>query len=171
MKTYILDFIDHLLVYDYLLFGGIILLFILILGLAIFLRHHLALAVLLVLVAFGVLTAGSAVGYTMMHRYLFSNTLVLSQVKALEFTEALLIKGEIRNTSKRTFGECTVSVGVHKVSGNPYLDRIYPNIPFQKASLKVEEPIKPGKAAAFKLFVEPFRYTKEYNITAKADCR
>lgn len=171
MKTQILHFIDHMLPYDYLLFGGIIVVFILILALAIVFRHKLAIAIILVLIAFGVLTAGSVVGYAMMHHYLFKNNIALKEVKALEFTEALLIKGEINNTSKRVFNECTLTAGVHKVTHNRYLDRVYPYVPFQKSVMSVQEKITPGQAASFKLFIEPFRYTHDYNITVKADCR
>lgn len=171
MKARIIDFIHHLIIYDYLLFGGIFVLFLLLLVLAIALRHKMVLAVIFVLLAFGVLTAGPVIGYIKLHQYLFKNTIILHEVKALEFTEALLIKGDINNTSKRPFKECSIYVGVYKVSHYKYLDKIYPYIPFKKGSLKIVEPIAPGKSAPFKLFVEPFRYAKDYNITIKGECR
>lgn len=171
MKAKIIDFINHLIIYDYFLFGGVFVLFLLFLVLAIALRHKLALAILFVFLAFGTLTAGSVVGYIELHRYLFKNKIVLHEVKDLEFTEALLIKGEIHNLSKRPFQECRVYAGVHKVSHNRYLDRLYPLLPFKKGALKVIEPIAPGESEPFKLFIEPFRYTKDYNITIKAECR
>lgn len=171
MKTAIIDFISHLLIYDYLLFGGIILAFILILMVAVVLREKIALAVFLVFLAFGIVTAGSVVGYTMMHHYLFKHKVVVTEMKALEFTEALLIKGDIHNLSKRTFSECTLNTGVYKVTHNRFIDPIYPYLPFKKSSLSVQETIKPGDKTSFKLFVEPFRYTKDYNITLKAECR
>ncbi|HLD23127.1 MAG TPA: DUF2393 family protein [Sulfuricurvum sp.] len=171
MKAKIIDFINHLLLYDYLLFGGIFVLFLLLLVLAIALKNKMGLAIFMVLLAFTVLTVGSVVGYIKLHQYLFKNKIALHQVKALEFTEALLIKGEITNLSKRTFQECTIYAGAHKVSHNRYLDRVYPLFPFKKGSLKLSEPISPGKSAPFKLFIEPFRYTKDYNITIKGECR
>jgi hypothetical protein len=171
MKAKIIDFINHLLIYDYLLFGGIFILFILLLVLAIALKNKMGLAIFMVLLAFTVLTVGSVVGYIKLHQYLFKNQIALYEVKALEFTEALLIKGKITNTSKRPFQECTLYTGVHKVTHNRYLDRLYPNFPFKKSALKLTESIAPGESAPFKLFVEPFRYTKDYNITIKGECR
>lgn len=171
MKALIQDFINHLIIYDYFLFGGIIILFILLLILAIILRHKIGWAIFFVLVAFGVLTAGPVAGYIALHKYLFQHTLLIHELKALEFTEALLIKGDINNTSKRTFNECTLHAGVYKVTHNKIFDPIYPYIPFKKSSLRVEKIIPPGQSASFKLFVEPFRYTKDYNITLKAECR
>jgi hypothetical protein len=171
MKAKIIDFINHLIVYDYLLFGGIFILFLLLLVLAIALRHKMGLAILFIFLAFGVLSVGSVVGYIQLHAYLFKNKIILHEVKALEFTEALLIKGDIHNTSKRPFSECRIYAGVHKVSHNRYLDRLYPYLPFKKSSLKVSETVLPGESTSFKLFVEPFRYAKDYNITIKAECR
>lgn len=171
MKARIQDFIHHLIIYDYLLFGGIFLLFLLFLVIAIVLRHRLGLAIFFVLFAFGILTAGPVGGYIALHHYLFKNKIVLHEVKALEFTEALLIKGDINNTSKRTFKECKINVGVHKVTHNPYADKIYPYLPFKKSSLVLEESIEPGKSASFKVLVEPFRYSKDFNVTVKANCR
>lgn len=171
MKAKITEFINQLLLYDYLLFGGILILFILLLTLAIIVRHRLGIAIFLVLVAFGVLTAGPVGGYIALHKYLFKNKIVLHEVKALEFTEALLIKGDINNTSKRPFKECTIKVGVHKVTHNRYIDQIYPYVPFKKSSMVFKESIAPGNSTSFKFLVEPFRYTKDYNITIKADCR
>jgi len=171
MKTHIIDFIHHLLIFDYLLFGGIFILFIILLTLAIAFRAKMGLAIFLVLLAFGVLTAGPVAGYIALHQYLFKHKTVIHEVKALEFTEALLIKGEITNTSKRQFSECTLHASVYKVTHNKYIDPIYPYIPFKKSSLKLKVDIVPGKSAPFKLFVEPFRYTKDYNLTLKGECR
>ncbi len=171
MKTKIIDFINNLLIYDYFLFGGIILLFVLLLILAIVLREKIAFAVFLVLLAFGILTAGSVGGYLWLHSYLFKSKVTVTEVKALEFTEALLVRGEVHNLSKRPFSRCVLTTGVHKVTHNRYIDTIYPYIPFQKSSYTLEETIGAGERAPFKLFVEPFRYTKDFNITVKADCR
>lgn len=171
MKAKITDFIHHLLIYDYLLFGGIIVVFVLILVLAIVLRDKMGLAIFMVLLAFGVLTIGPIVGYIQLHHYLFKNKVVLEETKALEFTEALLVRGSVKNLSKRPFKECTIHASVYKVTHNQFIDPLYPYVPFKKGSLHLEQTIKPGESAPFKLFVEPFRYSKDYNITVKADCR
>lgn len=171
MKTKIIDFINHLLIYDYFLFGGVILLFILLLLVAVVVREKIALAVVFVVLAFLVLTVGSFAGYKTMHHYLFKHKVVLTETRGLEFTEALLIRGEVTNLSKRTFSECTFQAGVYKVTHNRYLDPFYPYMPFKKHSWVLKETIKPGESVSFKFFVEPFRYTKDYNTTIKADCK
>lgn len=171
MKAKITDFIHHLLIYDYLLFGGIFILFILLLTIAIILRHRLGLAIFFVFIAFGILTAGPIMGYLALHSYLFKNKIILHEIKTLEFTEALLIKGDINNTSKHSFKECTIKVGVHKVTHNQYIDKIYPYVPFKRSSMILTESISPGDSTSFKFLVEPFSYHKDFNITIKADCK
>lgn len=171
MKAQILDFINHLLIYDYILFGGIILVFILILVLAIVIRHHLGWAIFLVLLGFGVLTVGPIAGYIALHQFLFKNTLTIERVKALEFTEALLIKGSLENSSKRSFQECTLVAGVYKATHNRYLDQAYAFFPFQRGHTSIDHPLKPGEKADYKFLIEPFRYSKDFNVTIKAECR
>lgn len=171
MKAHIQNFIHHLLLYDYLLFGGVFILFVLVLILAIVLRHKMGLAVFFVILAFGILTVGPIGGYIALHQYLFKHKIIIKEIKALQFTEALLIKGDINNTSKRPFNECTLHAGVYKVTHNKYIDPVYRYIPFKKSSLKLEKKIIPGESIPFKLFVEPFRYSKDYNVTLKAECQ
>lgn len=171
MKAKIIDFIHHLLIYDYLLFGGIILLFLLLLIVAIALRHKVGLAVFLVFIAFGVLTAGPVGGYIVLHHYLFKHKIHLQEVKKLEFTEALLVRGRIENTSKRPFSECTLHTGIHKVMHNRYIDPIYPYFPFKKDNSRLHQQVQPGESLPFKLLIEPFTYEKDFNITLKAECR
>ena len=171
MKHRIIDFIHHLLIYDYLLFGGIFIFFLLLLILAIVLRNKMGIAIFFVFIAFGVLTVGPVAGYIALHQYLFKHTLIIHEVKALEFTEPILIKGDINNTSKRPFKECTIHAGVYKVTHYKYIDKIYPYIPFKKSSMTITQTIAPGESAPFKMFVEPFRYNKDYNLTYKVECR
>ncbi|MDD5717508.1 MAG: DUF2393 family protein [Sulfuricurvum sp.] len=171
MKATIIDFIHHLLIYDYFLFGGIFVLFILFLTFSIALRKKIGLAIVFVLLAFAILTAGPVVGYLALHHYLFKHSIVIQQVKALEFTEALLIKGEIKNRSKRPFSECTYHTAIYKVRHNKFIDPIYPFIPFKKSTIILTQSIAPGQSAPFKLIIEPFRYTQDYNLTLKGECR
>lgn len=171
MKIDIHDFISHLLVYDYILFGGVIILFLIFIILAIAFHQKQIFAIIMVLFAFITLTVGPIAGYMNLHRYLFKHKTTITDVKALEFTEALLIKGDINNTSKRSFKECTLHAGVYKVTHNRYLDPIYRYIPFKKTNMRIPMEIKSGENGSFKLFIEPFRYKNDYNITLNTECR
>ena len=170
MTEQLTAFLDELILYDYLLLGGTVLLFILCLLLAVLLRKRLLLFFPMLLLALLVISAGPTVGYTKLHAIIFKNTVTLNEIKALEFTEALLIRGTLKNDSKRDFDTCEITSGVHKIAGNFLLDTIYPLNPFQKASILLEQ-IPSGQQVDFKLFIEPFSYSGEYNISIGSECR
>lgn len=171
MKANITAFIDQLLIYDYILFGTVIALFILLLLLAILLRKKSSLAILLVLISFLILIVGPTLGYIQLHNFLFSTTNRITEVKELEFSQALVIKGEVNNASKRQFSTCKINANLFKVSGNKYLDLLYPLKPFKKMSILKDVNLSPGESYDFKMIVEPFIYSKEYNVSIKTECR
>jgi len=170
MKAKLTAFLEQLITYDYLLFGAALLLFVLLLLLAIIMHRRHLLSALLVLLAFATILLTPTVGYLQMHAYLFKNSTTITNVKALEFTKALIVYGEVSNESKRDFTECTVTAGVYKVANNPVLDILYPLNPFKKESLKTDA-IASGESKSFKLIVEPFSYERDYNVSIGAKCR
>ncbi len=171
MKAKTTAFIDQLLIYDYALFGGVILLFILFLILAILLRKKVGLSITLVLLSFIILTLGPTLGYVQLHNFLFKTTTSLVQVKVLEYSQAIVIKGEVTNASKQELSTCKISANMFKVSGNKYLDMLYPLNPFKKMSIIKDINLSQNESYEFKMIVEPFTYSKEYNVSIGAKCR
>ncbi len=171
MKHKIISFIDGLILYDYILFGAVIALFILFLILAILLRKRVGLSIFIILIAFIILLLAPTLGYIQLHNFLYKNEIKITKVKQLEFTNALLIEGELKNSSKMDFHTCKIKAGAYKVSGKKILDMIYPYRPFKHGYVKLDTIIKPKETKHFKLFIEPFRYKRDYNITIGASCR
>ncbi len=172
MKTQLLHFIDTLALYDYLLLGGILFFFFLFLILAVLFHHKLTLAITFILTAFLLLLGAPLGGYLLLHKYVYQHTITLITVQDLEFTEALLLRGDINNTSKQSFKECTIYFGVSKTSSIKILnDKIYPYLPFQRQTLTLTQPIKPNEKETFKLLIEPFNYPKKFSVTAWGVCR
>ena len=170
MKGKILDFLHGLISYDYMLFGGVFVLFILFLILAIVLRSKIGLSIFLMLLAFTILIVGPTVGYKKMHEYLFSYTLSMTSQKKLTFTPAIVIKGTLQNSSKYDFKQCRITANVLKVSKNALREYMYSFKPLKKMSM-IEYDIKRTQVREFKLIVEPFRYTRDYNISLQASCK
>lgn len=155
---------------DYLILGGSLLLFLLFLILALLLRTKRMLSLLLIFLAFAIIILLPTLGSQKLHDVIFKHTLSINEVRKLEFSEALVVKGLFENNSTLTFNACTLTAEVYKVTGNSMLDIISPLNPFQKGSIVLED-ISPGQKADFKIFVEPFTYTDEYNISTGARCR
>jgi hypothetical protein len=162
-------FIESLILPDYLLFGGAMLLFLLLVVLAVLLRKKTFLSLTLVVLSLLTITLSPTVGYVAMHDYLFKHDCNLTDVKALEFTDALVVRGLLANHSSRDFESCEITAEVYKVAHNPVLDLLFPYSPFKESSI-LKGPIPKGTATEFKIFVEPFRYTKDYNVSIGASC-
>jgi len=163
-------FMDELIKYDYILFGSVFILFILFIILAIVLRKKAGLSIFLILLSFLILTVGPTLGYIKMHEYLFKNSCELISQKKLSFTPAVVVKGSITNESKVDFSSCRITASLYKSSKNIIKKYIYPLKPLKKMSILVEN-INRGETQEFKIIVEPFTYSKDYNISIKASCK
>jgi len=170
MNSKITAFIDGLIIYDYILFGGAFVLFIIFIILGLVLRKKIGLAIFLILIAFSMLILTPTLGYAKMHEYLFKNTTTITKQKKLEFTEAIVINGNLVNESKYDFKSCKITANVHKVSKNEIKNYLLKFKTIQKMSI-VEEDILKGETINFKMIVEPFTYKRDYNITIGANCK
>ncbi len=170
MKANIQYFLHHLIVQDYILFGVAFVLFVLFLILALVLRRSLFASLLFLFLSFTSLLGLPTFGYKTMHTYLFAHKIDITTLKALEFTNALIIKGELSNESKRNFKECKIEVGLYKVANNALLDMLYPLNPFKKQSI-IELDIDRNSTVEYKIVVENFNYNKDYNVSVKAACQ
>jgi len=170
MKEKITAFIDSLILYDYILFGSSFALFVLFLIIALLLRKRVAIAGFFAILAFLTLIVAPTLGYIEMHKYLFKNSVEITSQKRLHFCDAIVVKGKLHNKSKRHFKECKITAEVHKASKNKYKNYIYQLKIIQKMSI-LEKNIPQGQTRSFKILIEPFHYSKEYNISVGAHCK
>ena len=170
MKASIAAFIDELIVYDYILFASVIIVFIFLFIIAIVLRRHVALTIFLIFLSFGVLGAGPTLGYEIMHQFLYKNTTSIQEQKQLTYTKAVVVYGVVKNISNYDFKNCKITASAYKVSGNKIKDYIFKFNPFTSMSI-FEYDIFKGEEREIKMIVEPFTYTKDYNISLGASCR
>lgn len=170
MKANITAFLNNLIMYDYFLFGGAFVLFVLFIIFGLLFRKKVGLAVLFILLGFSSLVLLPILGYQMMHKHLFKNTVTLTQEKRLQFTDAIVVKGTLHNQSKRNFKECKITARVLKVSKNKYKNYILQFKTIKKMSI-IQENILKDETIHFKIIVEPFTYSRDYNITLGANCK
>jgi len=169
MKEKISAFLEGLITYDYLLFGGVFLLFFLFIILALLLRNKTVLSLIFTLLAFIILFVGPPMGYIKLHEYLFKNSVELLSQKQLHFSAAVVVKGRVTNESKRAFKRCKIVASAYAVTKNKYKNYLKKLKPFKKMSI-TESDIAVGETREFKMIVEPFHYSKDYNISLGADC-
>ena len=109
-------------------------------------------------------------GYIYIHDTLYKNKISDLKIKRLEFSEALVVKGKVTNYGKERFHKCTISTSVFK-KGNNFLQRfVYPLKPIQKMSIVQSKSLDINQSFKFKMILEPFTYSKEYNVSVKAKC-
>ena len=170
MKEKITTFLDGLIKYDYILFGSTFTLFILLIILALVLRKRIGLAIFLVLLSFSTLFIAPTFGYIKMHEYLFKNSTKIISEKKLEFMNAVVLKGSLTNDSNFDFNSCKITAKIHKASKNRLKNYIYKFKTIKKMSI-IRESISKGESINFKMIMEPFKYSKSYNISLKAKCK
>ena len=170
MKAKITAFIDNLISYDYILFGSVFVLFLLFVIFSILLRKKIGKSLFFLFLSFVILFVGPTIGYQELHKYLFKSEVIILSEKKLSFTPAIVLKGSLKNISKFDFKECRIYAHVHKKSKNKLRNYIYQFKNIKKMSM-IEKDILKGQTRDFKLFIEPFTYTKEYSISIKASCK
>ena len=170
MKEKILEFIHGLTNYDYILFATLFFVFLLLLFLTLLLRKRAFFASVFLLLSLATLFVGPFVGYIQLHDYLYKNSSNITEIKALEFSPALVVIGNITNESQRDFSTCKINVNIFKVAHNQILDAVFPYNPFQTMQV-TETDIAEGETRDLKIIVEPFSYKQDYNVSLGVDCR
>ncbi|MDX9813910.1 MAG: DUF2393 family protein [Sulfurimonas sp.] len=170
MLESIRGFIDELIIYDYILFGSILLVFVIFIILSIVFRRSTIVSTLLLLVGFGVLFGGSFVGYKELHSYLFKHTLTINESKKLTYTKAIVLKATLKNESKRVFNECKISASVYRKKEYKLVEEILKLKPIAKMSI-VESNIDIDSTRDIKMLIEPFDHDGDFGVTLSAKCR
>ena len=170
LKSRLNEFVHSLGNYDYMLFGAIVIIFIFLLVLAILFRKKPAFSIFLVLFSFIFLLVSPYFAYFKMHEIIYANELTLTYQQRLQYTEAIVVYGKLKNISDKNFKECTITAKVTKASKNKYKNILYSFKTIKKMSI-VKKDIKKDKQIGFKMLIEPFRYKKRYNLKLKAICR
>ena len=171
MKSKISEFIHNLLVIDYILFSTLALLFIIFLILAIVVRQKVIISVLMILIAFLLISVAPPILYNMMHDYIYKTSSNISKVQELEFLDALVVEGNFTNISKKRFKKCKVKVKLHKVNSNEFINKLLSFVSFRTKSIDIVEPIDINTSRSFRAVIEPFNYNKDYNVSIGVDCR
>lgn len=170
MKDKINAVLDSLITQDYILFASVFVLFLAFMILAILLRDKKNISRLIVTLAFLILILGPTVGYIQMHKYLFKNNVELLREQKLEFTKAIVVEGKLTNSSNMNFKSCRIIATAYRKTSNEYKNYILRLKPIQKSSIVIED-VEKNQVKEFKMFIEPFVYTKEYEVNLEASCK
>lgn len=169
MKQKITFIIDNLIMYDYILFGGAFLLFIVFIILALVARKRIGVSVFLITIAFAIITIVPTIGYEQLHKYLFKNEINILSENKLIYSQAVIVDGVIKNSSEYDFKHCEITARVYKASENKLKNYIYSFLPFTTEKV-IKEQILKDKSKNFTIIIEPFTYQGMFKIEVKGKC-
>lgn len=162
--------LDSLIVQDYILFTSVFVLFLVLMILAVYLRRKKNVSRLLASSSFLILLLGPTFGYIQMHKFLFKNGVELIDQKKLEFTKAIVVKGELRNDSSNDFRQCKIIATAYRKTTSELKNYILRLKPIQKSSFIIKN-VRMSETKEFKMFIEPFDYEYAYKVGLEASCK
>ncbi len=170
MKERILEFLHTLSKFDYIYFGSVFALFILLLLLTLLLRKKLTFALIILLFAILELAFGLTFGFKLFHDYLYKNSITITKAKRLTFVKAVVIEGNLTNESRFDFKECKIKAKILKDTHNKFKNIILTLKPIKTKTITIHN-IPKGADTTFKFLVEPFTYKKDFRVSVSGRCK
>lgn len=170
MKEKLLTFLHTLTPYDFLYFGAVFLIFVLLVLITLLLRRKMTLALFVLLLAILDISLGPTFGFGYFHSYLFKNKITITKAKKLHFVEAVVIEGKLKNDSKFDFKSCRLQATIYKETHNKYKNLLFRLKPLKHSSITIND-IPKGADVEFKFLIEPFTYKKDINVSVEGICK
>lgn len=171
IKLSFVTYISHFGMYDYIAYAWLILTFFIALLLSILLaKKSSILSILTLLFSLSILLAGPFVLKNILDERLRANTVEMTSVKKLHFTNVLIVDGTVQNLSKNIFSTCALHASVTKDSPNKVKQFIYKLKPLRKKSILLEKSLEPMQQEYFKIIFNNFASTDDINVSISAEC-
>ena len=171
LKQSLIEYLNTFTIYDYLSYGWLIATFFTILMLATLIaKKKPTLSIFLVLFSFMILIAGPIGVKIFLDNTIRKSVIKTIDIKQLNFSDSLIIKGELQNISKIDFQKCTIKASVIKYSNNLLKDTLNNLKPLRDKSITIDKQIKRDDFLPFKIVINNFKYKKDFNVTLSANC-
>ncbi len=170
LKKSLLDYINHLTIYDYAAFGWLGFLIIIMLFLAILLRKKSTLSISLLLFAMLLMLLAPLPLKLFLDQTVRKTEIKTISINEMEYAKALVIVGELKNSSKIDFDICSIQAKIVRFDQNRYKSILYSLKPLLKKTIYKEEAILKEQIIPFKIIFKRFNYKRDYNVTLSATC-
>jgi len=171
LKIYILNYIHHFSMYDYIAYAWLILLFFITILLAIMVaKKSPTFSVLILIIALTLLFAGPFVLKHYLDKFIRPSLTKIEQIKKLTFSDTLIINGTLTNLSKKSFSTCNINISIIKTSKNDIQNFINQLKPLRKQSISIDSTIEVNSTKEFRVVFDNYRYLKDINISSKSEC-
>jgi hypothetical protein len=171
LRNYLSYYVETMHLYDYLALVALVILFLVFIVLAIKNHARIGRSVTYVLLSFATIIAGPVASNYFIAEYLYASQVYIEKIKDLEFSNALVIRGTVENIGHEPFTSCDIHAKVIRKGNNIVKEYAYKLKPMYRKKITIETTIAPTKHEKFKLYIEPFNTTREYNTTVESECR
>ena len=172
LKLSFLTYLKNLGLYDYLAFGWLVLLFLLMIVLAIVIaKRSSALSLLMIVIALFGFVLMPFVIQTKLNQTQRTTETHITLVKKLMFSESLIVEGDVTNLSQKTFQKCLIQTTIiPQTELEGFRAWLLTLKPITNQSIMVYETLAPNDSKHVQVVFEDFRYSKDVNATLKAEC-
>lgn len=170
LKSSILLYLNHFTMHDYVAYAWLILIFFVFILLAIFLaKKSLATSLLAFILSLVILFVAPFVLKHYLDQFLRPNQ-ITTVAKKLNFSNTLIVSGNIKNISKKDFSLCSIHVSVISDSKNTIKNFLNALKPLTKKTILIQEGIKVNESMDFRIVFDNYLHNSDINVSAKADC-
>jgi len=170
-KAYILNYIHHFSMYDYVAYAWLILIFFVTILLAIMVAKKSPLfSILILLISLTLLFAGPFVLKHYLDKFIRPTSSKTLEVKKLTFSDTLIINGSVTNLSKKSYSTCKINVAVIKSSKSDIQNFVNQLKPLLKQTISINKPIEINVTKEFRAVFNNYTYSKDVNISIKSEC-
>jgi len=171
LKTSIITYLSHFGMYDYVGYAWLVLVFFTSLILTIFLtKKSTFLSIFMLFTSLALLFAGPFVLKHYLDKFLRAHSTKTTSVKRLNFTNALIVNGEITNTSKHSFSTCSVDISILKNSTNHIKNILNRLKPIREMTISIDKPIGIGETKEFRVVFDRYTYKQDVNVSVNSSC-
>ena len=171
LQASILNYANHFSMYDYVAFAWLILLFFVTILVAILVAKKSPIfSILILLISLALLFAGPFVLKHYLDKSLRPSLAQTLEVKKLNFSNSLIVTGDVKNISKTNFSTCSVDISILKDSDNNIKNLIYQLKPLRKQTIFIDKPIEVNATKEFRVVFDSYTYSEDINVSVKSEC-
>jgi len=170
-KASILNYANHFSMYDYGAYAWLILLFFVTILLSILVAKKSPIfSILILLLSLALLFAGPFILKNYLDKSLRPSISKTIEVKKLNFSNSLIVTGDVTNVSKKNFSICSIDITVLKNSDNEIKNFINQLKPLRKQTISIDKLIEVNTTKEFRVVFDNYTYSNDINVSIKSEC-
>lgn len=171
IKASILYYANHFSMYDYAAFAWLILIFFVSILLAIIVAKKSPIfSVIIIIFSLSILFIGPFMVKHYLNKLLRPSQNITLEVKKLQFSDSLIVNGNIKNISKNNYSTCKVNILVVKSSKSDVQKFINKLKPLREKTIFIDNVVEVNATKEFRVVFDNYTYSNDINISINSEC-